>query len=157
MIEFIPLGGGGEIGANSYYLNISGTGIILDCGMHPQKTGVDALPLFNLIENQPLDYVLITHAHQDHIGSLPFLIQRFPYLKVITTPQTRAVAELTIHNTISILKEQIAEGELKLFTHEEVDLLIQSIEYKSYNEEFELRGYDHQMNQHRLAGLGLLG
>lgn len=144
MIEFIPLGGGGEIGANSYYLNISGTGIILDCGMHPQKTGLDALPLFDIIKDKPIDYVLISHAHQDHIGSLPFLIQRFPYLKIITTPQTRAVAELTIHNTISILKEQINENEIKLYSHEDVDLLIQSIMYKSYGEEFDLIGYDHK-------------
>jgi cleavage and polyadenylation specificity factor subunit 3 len=49
MIKFVPLGGAGEIGANSYYLNIEGTGILLDCGMHPQKKGLDALPDFDLI------------------------------------------------------------------------------------------------------------
>ena len=37
MIEFLPLGGAGEIGANCYYLIFNGIGIILDCGMHPQK------------------------------------------------------------------------------------------------------------------------
>lgn len=136
MIEFLPLGGAGEIGANCYYLNINGIGIILDCGMHPQKIGLDSLPKFELLENKPTDYVLISHAHQDHLNALPFLIKRFPHLKIFTTPQTRALAELTLHNAISILKKQVNETEFPIYSREEVDLLIKSINYKSYNEKF---------------------
>jgi len=136
MIQFLPLGGAGEIGANCYYLNINGVGIILDCGMHPQKTGFDSLPKFDLLENRPTDYVLISHSHQDHLNALPFLIKKFPHLKIITTPQTRAVAELTLHNAISILKRQVDESEFEIYSRDEVDLLIKSINYKSYNEKF---------------------
>jgi cleavage and polyadenylation specificity factor subunit 3 len=143
MIRFIPLGGAGEIGANCYYLNIDGTGILLDCGMHPQKTGLEALPNFDLIENSPVDFVLISHAHMDHISSLPYLVQRHPYIRVICTPQTRAIAELTLHNSASILREQLSDNdEIKIYSHEEIDLLIQSIEYRSYEEIFELEGYN---------------
>lgn len=152
MIKFLPLGGAGEIGANSYYINIGGTGIVLDCGMHPLKIGLEALPKFDLITDLPVDYVLISHAHQDHLSALPFLVQRHPYIKIITTPQTRGIAELTLHNSISILSEQLTSEEkelmnskhLKIYSHEEIDLLIQSIEYKSYNESFIINGYDHQ-------------
>jgi len=136
MIEFLPLGGAGEIGANCYYLNINGIGIILDCGMHPRKTGLDSLPKFGLLEDKPTNYVLISHAHQDHLNALPFLIKKFPHLKIITTPQTRAVAELTLHNAISILKRQVDESEFEIYSRDEVDLLIKSINYKSYNEKF---------------------
>lgn len=138
MIQFLPLGGAGEIGANCYYLNIDGIGIILDCGMHPQKTGLESLPKFELLEDKPTDYVLISHAHQDHLNALPFLIKKFPHLKIITTPQTRAVAELTLHNAISILKKQVKEEEFEIYSREEVDLLIKSIDYKAYNEKFTL-------------------
>jgi cleavage and polyadenylation specificity factor subunit 3 len=138
MIQFLPLGGAGEIGANSYYLNINGIGIILDCGMHPQKTGWESLPKFNLLEDKPSDYVLISHAHQDHLNALPFLIKKFPHLKIITTPQTRAVAELTLQNAISILKRQVDESEFDIYSRDEVDLLIKSINYKSYNEKLTL-------------------
>jgi cleavage and polyadenylation specificity factor subunit 3 len=142
MIKFVPLGGAGEIGANCYYLNIAGTGILLDCGMHPQKKGLDSLPDFDLIKDSPVDFVLISHAHMDHISSLPYLVQRHPYIRIISTPQTRAIAELTLHNSVSILKEQLDEDdEIKIYSHEEIDLLIQSIEYRSYGEEFELEGY----------------
>ena len=136
MIEFIPLGGAGEIGANCYYLNLDGIGVILDCGMHPQKTGLESLPKFDLLNDKPTDYILISHAHQDHLNALPFLIKKFPHLKIITTPQTRTLAELTLHNAISILKRQIKEEGFEIYSRDEVDLLIKSINYKSYNEKF---------------------
>jgi len=142
MIQFLPLGGAGEIGANCYYLNINGTGIILDCGMHPQKKGLDALPDFNLLKDKSLDHVLITHAHQDHLNSLPFLIKKFPFLKITTTPQTRALSELTLHNVISIHKREVSDESFEIYSHDEVDLLIKSIDYKSYEEEFEIKGFN---------------
>jgi len=140
MIKFLPLGGAGEIGASCYYLNIDGTGILLDCGMHPQKTGLKSLPNFDLLENEPLDYVLVSHAHQDHLNALPFLVKKYPHIKIIATPQTRALAELTLHNTISILKRQMKEEEIEIYSHDEVDLLIKTIDYKSYGEKFVLTG-----------------
>ena len=144
MITFLPLGGANEIGANCYYLNFNGNGIILDCGMHPRKTGFDSLPDFNLIKNLPVDHVLISHAHQDHLSSLPFLVKQHPYIHITTTPQTRAISELTLHNSISILKKEIGEDEnFEMYSHDEVDLLIKTIDYKAYNEEFELTGYVH--------------
>ena len=140
MITFLSLGGANEIGANCYYLNINGTGVILDCGMHPKKTGLDSLPRFDLLEHLSTDYVLISHAHQDHLNALPFLIKRFPHLKIITTPQTRAIAELTLHNAISILERELNDESFKIYSHEEVDLLIQSINYRGYEQEFEIPG-----------------
>jgi len=103
-----------------------------------KKTGLDSLPKFDLLNDKPTDNVLISHAHQDHLNALPFLIKKFPHLKIITTPQTRAIAELTLHNAISILNRQVNEGEIEIYSHDEVDLLIKSINYKSYNEIFSL-------------------
>lgn len=148
MIRLLPLGGAGEIGASCFYLNIQGTGIILDCGMHPQKSGLETLPAFDLIKDLPVDFVLVSHAHQDHIGALPFLVQRHPYVRIITTPQTRAIAELTLHDSVLIIKEQISEDEeLKIYSHEEIDLLIKSIEYKAYKETFFITGYKHESSK----------
>jgi Cft2 family RNA processing exonuclease len=140
MITFLPLGGADEIGANCYYLNINGTGIILDCGMHPKKVGLEALPKFDLVKDKPLDYVLISHAHQDHLNTLPFLIKEFPHIKIVTTPQTRAIAELALHNAISILSRQIKDESFTIYSHDEVDLLIKTIDYKAYGEEFNITG-----------------
>lgn len=150
MITFLPVGGGNEIGANSYYLNLNGNGIILDCGIHPQKTGLRSLPNFDLLNDKSIDSCIITHAHQDHIGSLPFLVKKFPYVKIITTPQTRALAELTLHNSVSLLKKEVDEKDFELYNHDEVDLLIKMIEYNEYLKQFELNAY-HQLNEARVS------
>lgn len=144
MIKFLPLGGAGEIGANCYYINIAGTGIILDCGMHPQKTGLESLPQLNLIKDLPVDYGLISHAHQDHLMSLPFLVKRHPYIKIITSRQTRELAELTLHNSVSIMKKELEKNSgFQAYTHEEIDLLSQTIDFKPVKDVFEIEGYKH--------------
>lgn len=145
MITFLPLGGANEIGASCFYLDIEGTGVILDSGSHPRKIGRESLPQFELVSSRNVDIALISHAHQDHIDSLPYLIQHHPYVRIVTTPQTRAIAELTLHNSANILAEQLGEqSDLRPYSHEEIDLLIQSIEWRAYNEQFTISGYRHQ-------------
>ncbi|KAB2925756.1 MAG: MBL fold metallo-hydrolase [Bacteroidetes bacterium] len=144
MITFLPLGGATDIGASCYYLDVEGTGIVLDCGSHPRRTGADSLPRFALLEERNVDVALITHAHQDHIDSLPYLVQHHPYIRIVSTPQTRALAEITLHNSANILREQLTEDDpVRPYTHEEIDLLIQSIEWRSYKERFTVDGYRH--------------
>jgi len=140
MISFLPLGGADEIGANCFYLNIFGTGILLDCGIHPRKTGFDSLPYFDLINDLPLDFVLITHAHQDHIGSLPFLVQRFPHVIIYSTTQTKEIAEATLHNAANILAQSTdIDTDFKIYSHDEIDLLVRSISGVNYNEVISLK------------------
>lgn len=148
MIRFLPLGGADEIGASCFYLNIFGTGLILDCGTHPRKKGKDSLPNFNLIKNEPLDFVIISHAHQDHIGALPFLVQEYPHVIIYSTYQTKEIADITLHNAANILaQENLIENELRNYTHEEIDLLVKSIHDIEYLKPFELKGLRHALNE----------
>lgn len=141
-IQFTVIGGGQEIGANCYHLNIDGTGIILDAGLHPQKKGNEALPNFDILKSLNSDFVLISHAHTDHIGALPYLIQQNPYLKIFCTPQTRDLAEVMLHNSLAIVQKEIIDTDpLPKYTHEQVDLLTESINPLIYNQPFQLHGY----------------
>lgn len=147
-MKFLPIGGAGEIGANCYYLNIAGTGIILDCGMHPQKTGFDSLPQLNLIKDLPVDFGFISHAHQDHLMSLPYLVKQHPYIQIISSLQTREIAELTLHNSVSIMKKQLEkENHFQFYAHEEVELLCQSIDFKTTKTSFDIVGYKHKSKE----------
>src|SRR5204863_6194011 len=80
-VKWLCLGGVGEIGKNCYILDIGGRLIIVDCGMTFPKLhqlGIDiVIPDFSwLVQNQSrIAGVVLTHAHEDHIGSLPFLLQ----------------------------------------------------------------------------------
>lgn len=141
-ISFTAIGGGQEIGANCYHLNIDGTGIILDAGLHPQKKGNEALPNFDILKSLDSDFVLISHAHTDHIGALPYLIQQNPYLKIFCTPQTRDLAEVMLHNSLAIVQKEIVDSDpLPKYTHEQVNLLTESINPLIYNQSFQIQGY----------------
>ncbi|MGD8781829.1 MAG: MBL fold metallo-hydrolase [Ignavibacteria bacterium] len=148
MIKFIPLGGADEIGASCYYLNIFGTGILLDSGIHPRKIGKEAIPDFDVVSNEPLDFVLLTHAHQDHIGSLPYLIKKYPHVKVYTTPQTVQIADITLHNAVRILSKRLTEEDaIEVYNHDEIDLLLRFIHDVPYNETIALRGLKHNCDE----------
>ncbi|WP_408955238.1 ribonuclease J [Natroniella sp. ANB-PHB2] len=80
-ISIIPLGGREEVGNNMILVEYDDQILILDCGvMFPtnQTPGVDLIipDMSYLIENKErAKAVLISHAHEDHIGSIPFLLQ----------------------------------------------------------------------------------
>ncbi len=44
----LPLGGGNEVGRSCILLKYKGRMIFLDCGIHPGREGMDALPLFDV-------------------------------------------------------------------------------------------------------------
>ena len=76
---FLPLGGSGEIGMNlnMYYYN--GKWLIVDIGIgfaDPSFPGVDIIvPNINFLISQKKNIagILLTHAHEDHIGGVPYL------------------------------------------------------------------------------------
>jgi len=81
VLSVIPLGGVGEIGLNMTVLEFDDDIIVIDAGlMFPdaEMLGVDiVIPDFTfLIENrEKVRAVVLTHAHEDHIGALPFLLR----------------------------------------------------------------------------------
>jgi ribonuclease J len=80
-LEITPLGGLGQFGMNMTVFRYDGQMIIADCGMmFPDEDllGVDiAIPDLTYIEEHrdELIAIVLTHAHEDHVGALPFLLQ----------------------------------------------------------------------------------
>jgi len=123
-LKFLNLTRRTEIGANSYYLEIGGHRLVLDCGMHPKNTGEDALPLLTPIAGREIEGILISHAHQDHIGTLPVAMRRFPRARVFMTEATAEVGSVLLHNSVNVMtrqREEIGERSYPLFTHRETD------------------------------------
>lgn len=141
-LKLTPLGGGREIGANSYLVQIAGHDIILDCGVHPKKEGNGSLPRFSLLRKAP-EAVIISHGHVDHCGALPQLLKQFPSTTVYATRATVGVMECMLHNSVSvmcILAREKSIREYPLYTHEDVEFTIARACPVELEEEFALNG-----------------
>lgn len=81
-VKIIPLGGLGEIGMNLMVYEAGDESIIVDCGMmfpDAATLGVDVIipDMTYIFENAArFKAVFLTHGHEDHIGAVPFLVER---------------------------------------------------------------------------------
>lgn len=88
-ISVSSLGGVGEIGMNMYIYETDRYAVIVDCGVKFTKSdeiGVDLIiPDFSYIETikHKKIMLIITHAHEDHIGAVPYLIKEYPDIAVV--------------------------------------------------------------------------
>ena len=139
-IQLTVLGGGGEVGANCFELTIGGGRVLLDCGTHPKKDGRSALPEFSLLQRAP-DALLVTHAHQDHCGSIPYLMRRFPGINAHATYPTVKVVDRMLHNSVSVmglLARERGIADYPLYEHEDVDYAMQRFEGHEFDAAFRL-------------------
>ncbi|MCG8616164.1 MAG: ribonuclease J [Desulfobacterales bacterium] len=115
MLKIIPLGGLGEIGLNMMVVEYGDVMFIIDAGlMFPEDymLGVDiVIPAMDYLrENRDkIEGIIITHAHEDHIGALPYLLKEIR-LPVYGTPFT-----------LEIVRNKLVEFDLN--THVDLNLV----------------------------------
>jgi ribonuclease J len=82
VLRFIPLGGNGQVTKNMFVYEYGDDIVLVDCGMGfptEQLYGVDmVIPDISYLRNKQKNIrgLLITHGHEDHIGAIPFLIDK---------------------------------------------------------------------------------
>jgi ribonuclease J len=121
-LRMVALGGLGEIGRNMTVFEYGGRLLIVDCGVlfpESDQPGVDLiLPDFSSIRDRlgEIEAVVLTHAHEDHIGAVPFLLREAPHLKMVGSRFTLALlrAKLAEHRMKPEMLE-VVEGERHSF------------------------------------------
>ncbi|MGH2466796.1 MAG: ribonuclease J [Candidatus Limnocylindrales bacterium] len=97
VLRVIPLGGVGEIGKNLYVFEYGDEIVVIDCGlMFPDEEmfGIDLVVPDVTYLRERRDKVkafLITHAHEDHVGGLPYVLPDFPGVPVYASTLARGL------------------------------------------------------------------
>jgi ribonuclease J len=83
-LRLIPIGGLGEFGMNALVVHTAKSLFLVDCGQlfpSEDQPGIDSIvPDFAYLEAfaDRIDAVLLTHGHEDHLGALPYFLERWP-------------------------------------------------------------------------------
>jgi ribonuclease J len=97
--RIIPLGGLGEVGKNMTVYEADGSIVVVDAGLafpRDEHLGVDlVLPDFKYLSDREemVRAVILTHGHEDHVGSLPYLMREVKVPLVIATRLTLALVK----------------------------------------------------------------
>ncbi len=113
-VKIIPLGGLEQIGMNITAIEYEDSIIVIDCGLSfptDDMLGIDLVipDISYLIENQDrIKGLVITHGHEDHIGSIPY-IEKQLNMPIYATKLTMGIIDYKLkeHNLINNVKRKI--------------------------------------------------
>ncbi|MBQ8100229.1 MAG: MBL fold metallo-hydrolase [Paludibacteraceae bacterium] len=97
------LGAAGEVTGSKHLLTVGRKRILLDCGMYQGK-GMDTDRANRELGFEPsnIDYIVLTHAHIDHSGLIPYLYRKGFRGKVVCTPATKDLCSIMLLDTAYI-------------------------------------------------------
>ncbi|MBD3252106.1 beta-CASP ribonuclease aCPSF1 [Candidatus Pacearchaeota archaeon] len=127
------LGGGRQVGRSCILLQTPQTKILLDCGIDVAAKGKDKFPYLDVSEFKinELDAIVLTHAHLDHSGLIPYLFKMGYRGPVYMTDPTRDIAALLALDFIGVAYKQAASP---LFSSTDVKEMVKHTICLNYNE-----------------------
>src|SRR5947208_8727861 len=111
--------------------------------MHPKFEGEEALPNWKALGERRLDAIIISHSHQDHIGTLPVLMRRQPQARVFMTEPTAEIGSVLLHNSVNVMtrqREELGTAQYPLFTHRETDRAADRWQWCALRQSYTLSG-----------------
>src|SRR5438128_11535338 len=119
---------------------MEGNRLLLDAGTHPRREGRAGLPLYQLIANEKIDALAISHCHHDHVGSLPMALRHFPEARVLLTELSYFLVERVLHNSVNVMtrqRDELGIKEYPLYSHHEVEDIAPLFQGFRYNREID--------------------
>ena len=125
-----------QVGRSCHIVQFKDKKIMLDCGIHPGLTGMDALPFVDMIEADQIDLLLISHFHLDHAGALPWFLQKTTFRgKCFMTHATKAIFFWLLSDYIKV--SNISTDQM-LYTDSDLEAAMDKIETINFHEEKEV-------------------
>jgi metallo-beta-lactamase family protein len=95
-----------QVTGSAHLLEIGDSRILLDCGLFDaDRTSAESPNRFFTFDPRELTAVVVSHAHNDHIGRLPLLVRAGYVGPVYTTPATAEILALMLRDSARIQRE----------------------------------------------------
>ncbi len=117
MAKLTFYGGVGTVTGANFLLATDNCKILVDCGLVQGSQQAENLNRSEFAyDPAEVDYLIVTHAHLDHVGRIPKLVKDGFKGQIISTPETKELAELILEDTVRILvSDAQREGILPLY------------------------------------------
>lgn len=100
-------GAAGDVTGSCYLLEASGSRILIDCGLYQGSRELEEDNTADLgFDPAAVDTLLLTHAHLDHCGRIPLLVDRGFKGEIITTAASRELARLVMLDAAGLQEEE---------------------------------------------------
>jgi Cft2 family RNA processing exonuclease len=135
-----PIGGGTEIGGSSILIEAASRRILVDAGTRPKGGGPREIQ--SIIDGEPIEALVITHAHNDHAGYVPALVSKFPRMRVICSDATQHLLPTMWTDSAKVMDRsfsEAAEGETALppaYGEAETEAAVEVLEVHPCNRTF---------------------
>jgi len=137
--------GGGEVTGSCYFVQTQQAKILVDCGLFQGTEGAGGLNHSPLASSAQLNAVVLTHAHLDHVGRLPFLVQTGFTGPIYATPATIEMTGLILRDAAKIQAQDAERQNRKhqntgekpvepLYTMEEAETILRQLRPVPYDE-----------------------
>jgi len=132
-VRLTLLGAARQVGRSCFLLQTQNSKILLDCGVDVSSQGENKFPQFNIPEFsiEQLDAVILSHAHIDHSGLVPYLYKMGYKGPVYMTAPTRDVSSLLALDFIGVAYKQ---AEKPLFSSTDIKEMVKHSICLNYNE-----------------------
>jgi len=132
-IRITMLGGGRQVGRSCILLQTQMSKILMDCGINPAAKGKDRFPYLDVSEFKinELDAIILSHAHLDHSGLIPYLFKMGYRGPIYMTAPTRDLSALLALDFIGVAYKQAAAP---LFSSVDIKEMVKHTICLDYNE-----------------------
>ena len=122
-VRITALGGFMEVGRSAILVETGESRVLLDFGVNPGGTGYNMYPHVDVDQLRPeeLDAVIVTHAHLDHMGLVPFLFKYGYRGPVFVTKPTRDLMVLSLYDYLDVASKEAGRAP---FTHHDIKRMI---------------------------------
>lgn len=133
-VKITALGAAKEVGRSCFLLQTNNSNVILDCGLNVDTSDpTRAYPYLNAmgLALDKIDAVILSHAHLDHSGFLPFLYAYGYDGPVYCTPPTRDLMVLLQQDCINVLQ---SEGKDAPYAEKDIKKMLNHVIVRKYGE-----------------------